>query len=103
MVVGLQNGMTIDDVASIVGPERTLGAVLGIAANMFTSGVVVRQVPPEGTWRAVVTLDGARRRPSKRPRAARRPRCAEVRDQRDSGFSASASWIALIEARATRC
>lgn len=60
VVVGLQNGMTIDDVADIVGPTRTIGAVLGIAANMFTPGVVVRQVAPAGTWLTVGTLDGAR-------------------------------------------
>jgi 2-dehydropantoate 2-reductase len=60
VVVGLQNGMTIDDVADIVGPHRTVGAVLGIAANMFTPGVVVRQVPPSGTWLTVGTFDGAR-------------------------------------------
>ena len=60
-VVGLQNGMTVDDVASVVGPERTLGAVLGIAANMYEPGVVVRQVPPSGTWLAVGALDGVRR------------------------------------------
>lgn len=60
VVVGLQNGMTIDDVADIVGPKRSVGAVLGIAANMFTPGVVVRQVARAGTWLTVGTLDGAR-------------------------------------------
>jgi 2-dehydropantoate 2-reductase len=60
VVVGLQNGMTIDDVADIVGERRTIGAVLGIAANMFNPGIVVRQVPPSGTWFTVGTLDGAR-------------------------------------------
>jgi 2-dehydropantoate 2-reductase len=50
LVVGLQNGMTLDDMAEIVGPERTLGAVIEIAANMFHPGVVVRQTPPAGTW-----------------------------------------------------
>jgi 2-dehydropantoate 2-reductase len=60
VVVGLQNGMTIDDVADIVGEQRTIGAVLGIAANMFNPGVVVRQVAPSGTWFTVGTLDGAR-------------------------------------------
>lgn len=59
VVVGLQNGMTIDDVASIVGPERTIGAVLGIAANMFNPGVVIRQVAPATTWFTVGTLDGS--------------------------------------------
>jgi 2-dehydropantoate 2-reductase len=60
VVVGLQNGMTIDDVAAIVGPERSIGAVLGIAANMYTPGVVERQVPREGTWLTVGTMDGSR-------------------------------------------
>lgn len=58
VVVGLQNGMTIDDVADIVGEHRTIGAVLGIAANMFEPGEVVRQIPPAGTWLTVGTLDG---------------------------------------------
>ncbi|MBO1901509.1 2-dehydropantoate 2-reductase [Leucobacter weissii] len=60
VIVGLQNGMTIDVVAEVVGSERTIGAVLGIAANVFEPGTVVRQVPPEGTWFTVGTLDGER-------------------------------------------
>lgn len=60
VVVGLQNGMTIDDVADIVGEERSIGAVLGIAANMFNPGVVVRQVDRAGTWLTVGTHDGTR-------------------------------------------
>lgn len=60
VVVGLQNGLTIDAVSEILGSHRSIGAVLGIAANMFEPGVVVRQVPPEGTWFTVGTMDGAR-------------------------------------------
>lgn len=60
VVVGLQNGMTIDAVSEIVGPERTIGAVLGIAANVFEPGHVVRQYAPEDTWFTVGTLDGER-------------------------------------------
>jgi 2-dehydropantoate 2-reductase len=60
VVVGLQNGMTIDAVAEIVGEHRSVGAVLGIAANMFDPGVVVRQVPPSGTWFTVGTQTGER-------------------------------------------
>ena len=59
IVVGLQNGMTIDAVAEIVGPERSVGAVLGIAANMFEPGVVTRQYGPDETWLAVGSLDGS--------------------------------------------
>lgn len=58
LVVGLQNGMTIDDFADVLGPERTVGAVLGIAANMYDPGVVVRQIPPSGTWFTVGSYDG---------------------------------------------
>jgi 2-dehydropantoate 2-reductase len=58
-VVGIQNGMTTDDVASIVGPERSLGAVIEIAANMFDPGVVVRQTPPAGTWFNLGSPDGS--------------------------------------------
>ena len=53
LVVGLQNGMTMDDIATIVGPERTLGAVIEVTANMFEPGVVVRQTPPNGSWFAI--------------------------------------------------
>ena len=60
VVVGLQNGMTIDDVADIVGPDRTVGAVLGIAANMFEPGVVNRQVSRSDTWTTVGAFDGGR-------------------------------------------
>jgi 2-dehydropantoate 2-reductase len=57
LVVGVQNGMTMDDIASIMGPERTLGAVPEIASNMFEPGVVNRQTPPSGTWFAIGAYD----------------------------------------------
>jgi 2-dehydropantoate 2-reductase len=57
LVVGMQNGMTMDDMASIVGPERTLGAVIEIAANMFTPGIVDRQTAPSGTWFGIGAFD----------------------------------------------
>jgi 2-dehydropantoate 2-reductase len=60
LVIGLQNGMTVDDVAQILGKQRTGGAVLGIAANMFDPGVVVRQYAPADTWIAVGALGGGR-------------------------------------------
>ncbi|MFV0452357.1 MAG: ketopantoate reductase family protein [Propioniciclava sp.] len=60
VVVGLQNGMTLDAVAEVLGPQRSIGAVLGIAANLVEPGLVVRQVPPTATWFTVGTLDGSR-------------------------------------------
>lgn len=59
LVIGLQNGMTIDDVASIMGPERTLGAVIEVAAGMYEPGVIVRQTGPDGTWFGVGAYDEA--------------------------------------------
>ena len=57
VVVGLQNGVTTGDIASIVGAQRSLGAVIEIAANLFDPGVVVRQTPPEGTWFNLGSID----------------------------------------------
>tara|TARA_R110002110_G_scaffold85816_1_gene223260 strand:- start:1257 stop:2321 length:1065 start_codon:yes stop_codon:yes gene_type:complete len=59
LVVGLQNGMTLDDVASIMGPERTMGAVIEVAAYMFEPGVIGRQTGPDGTWFGVGAYDEA--------------------------------------------
>ena len=59
-VVGLQNGMTIDDVADILGPERSVGVLLGIAANMYDPGVIIREYGPEETWFAVGAMTGER-------------------------------------------
>ena len=61
LVVGIQNGMTMDDIASIMGPERTLGAVVEIASNMFEPGIVDRQTPPSGTWFAIGAYDSTTR------------------------------------------
>ena len=43
-----------------MGAERTIGCVLGIAANMREPGVITRQVAPADTWFSVGTLDGQR-------------------------------------------
>lgn len=58
-VVGLQNGMTIDDMADVIGAERTLGAVIEVASNMFEPGIVQRQTPPSRSWFALGSIDGA--------------------------------------------
>ncbi len=53
LAVGVQNGMTLDDMAEVFGPERTFGAVIEIAGNMYEPGAVERQTPVEGTWFAL--------------------------------------------------
>jgi 2-dehydropantoate 2-reductase len=53
LAVGVQNGMTLDEMAAVFGPERTFGAVIEIAGNMWEPGVVERQTPKSGTWFAL--------------------------------------------------
>jgi 2-dehydropantoate 2-reductase len=50
LAVGLQNGMTLDDMADVLGAERTFASAIEIAGNCFEPGVVERQTPPEGCW-----------------------------------------------------
>lgn len=58
-VVGLQNGMTHEDIADIVGPERTLGAVIEIASNMWEPGITNRQNDTDSSWFAMGAVDPA--------------------------------------------
>lgn len=58
VLVGLQNGMTIDESAELLGAKRTIGCAMGIAANMPEPGYINREVTPAGTWFAVGTLSG---------------------------------------------
>ncbi|MEU6537129.1 2-dehydropantoate 2-reductase [Streptomyces sp. NPDC047000] len=53
LVVGLQNGMTVDVVRDVMGPARSLAAVIEIAAAMWEPGLVERHTPPSGTWFAL--------------------------------------------------
>jgi 2-dehydropantoate 2-reductase len=50
---GVQNGMTTGVVADVVGPERTIGAVIEITSSMTTPGVVDRHSGPDRSWFAV--------------------------------------------------
>jgi 2-dehydropantoate 2-reductase len=59
LVVGLQNGMTIDVMAEVMGAERTLGAVIEVSAAMFDPGVVERHTPVSGSWFALGGLHPA--------------------------------------------
>ena len=92
LVVGLQNGMTMEDVASVVGPGRTLGAVIEVAANMFEPGTVVRQTPPDGTWFAVGAYDEATRgREAEVAEILAHAGAVEIRDD-----IRSAKWMKLV-------
>jgi 2-dehydropantoate 2-reductase len=52
-VVGLQNGMTLPVVESVVGPDRAVGGVIEVSSAMLDPGVVDRHTPPEGSWFAL--------------------------------------------------
>jgi 2-dehydropantoate 2-reductase len=92
LVVGLQNGMTLDDIASVVGAERTLGAVIEIASGMFEPGVVIRQTPPAGTWFGIGAYDEATKgREAEVVELLRHAGAAEIRDD-----IRSAKWMKLV-------
>lgn len=56
LLVGVQNGMTIDTVSEVVGADRTLGCVIEISSMMFDPGVIERHSPFERSWFALGAL-----------------------------------------------
>jgi 2-dehydropantoate 2-reductase len=59
LLVGVQNGMTVDTIADVVGPERTLGCVIEITSMMFEPGVVERHSAHERSWFALGSIHPA--------------------------------------------
>ncbi len=59
LVVGVQNGMTADIVAEVVGSGRSLGCVIEITSMMFEPGIVERHAPPARSWFALGSIDPA--------------------------------------------
>jgi 2-dehydropantoate 2-reductase len=59
LLVGVQNGMTTQTIADVVGPERTIGCVIEISSMMFDPGVVIRHSPPPRSWFAVGSIHPA--------------------------------------------
>jgi 2-dehydropantoate 2-reductase len=59
LLVGVQNGMTTDTIAEVVGPHRTLGCVIEVSSMMFDPGVVLRHSPPPRSWFAIGSIDPA--------------------------------------------
>ena len=59
LLAGVQNGMTTDTIAEVVGPKRTIGCVIEISSMMFDPGVVQRHSPPSRSWFAVGGIDPA--------------------------------------------
>jgi 2-dehydropantoate 2-reductase len=92
LIVGLQNGMTHEDIAGIVGRKRTIGAVIEIASNMWVPGVTNRQNDHDTSWFALGALD-----PETQPRVEavadllRNSGTVEVTDD-----IRSAKWMKLV-------
>lgn len=59
LLVGVQNGMTVDVIADVVGPSRTLGCVIEISSAMFDPGVVMRDSGHARSWFAVGSISDA--------------------------------------------
>jgi 2-dehydropantoate 2-reductase len=57
LIAGVQNGMTADVIADVVGPQRTMGCVIEVSSTMFDPGVVQRDSPPSRSWFAVGGID----------------------------------------------
>jgi 2-dehydropantoate 2-reductase len=56
LLVGVQNGMTVDAISDVVGSHRTLGCVIEITSMMFDPGVDHRHPPFDRSWFAVGSL-----------------------------------------------
>ncbi|MGR0220666.1 ketopantoate reductase family protein [Agromyces sp. ZXT2-6] len=92
VVVGVQNGMTADDIVEIMGPHRALGAVIEVTAAMETPGVVMRHSGHDRSWFAVGAPDPASERHVATAAAVlRHAGVVEVTDD-----IASAKWMKLV-------
>jgi len=49
--------MTAQDIADIVGPNRTLGCAIELSSELFDPGIVKRNTPPGRTWIGIGALD----------------------------------------------
>lgn len=49
-LIGVQNGMTAETIAEVVGPARTLGCVVELSSYCFVPGEIKRNTAPDRTW-----------------------------------------------------
>lgn len=56
VIAGVQNGMSTQAIAEVVGAERTMGTVIEISSTMYEPGVVRRHSGPARSWFAVGAL-----------------------------------------------
>jgi len=92
LLVGVQNGMTVDAIAEVVGPQRTMGCVIEISSMMFDPGVVQRHSGHARSWFAVGGIDAATRgREEEVAQLLRHSGSVEVVDD-----IRSAKWMKLV-------
>lgn len=58
-LVGVQNGMTAEIIADVVGASRTLGCVAELSSYCFTPGEIKRNTAPERTWFGLGSFDAS--------------------------------------------
>jgi 2-dehydropantoate 2-reductase len=58
VLVGTQNGMNDDTLATIMGRSRVVGCAMELSAEIFTPGLVKRNTTHKTTWFGVGELDG---------------------------------------------
>lgn len=56
VIAGVQNGMSTQAIADVVGVERTMGTVIEISSTMYEPGIVHRHSGPARSWFAVGAL-----------------------------------------------
>jgi 2-dehydropantoate 2-reductase len=61
LLAGVQNGMTTNVIASVVGAHRTMGCVIEISSAMMVPGIVTRDSPHDRSWFAVGGIDPSTR------------------------------------------
>ncbi|WP_053383218.1 ketopantoate reductase family protein [Leucobacter celer] len=88
-VIAVQNGVTLDTVAEIFGADRSVGAVIEVAANLFTPARIVQEAP---MWLALGGETGAAQDRAHRAAALLAPAATTVvvEDIR------SAKWMKLV-------
>jgi len=59
LLIGIQNAMTFDDIADIVGSSRTIGCVVELSSEVFIPGLVQRNTSREKTWFGIGSVDPA--------------------------------------------
>jgi 2-dehydropantoate 2-reductase len=57
ILAGVQNGMSTDAIADVVGAHRTMGTVIEISSTMYDPGQVTRHVGYDRSWFAVGSID----------------------------------------------